>query len=96
MKKIEYSLIENKRKEERSPLLLHLLVGAFTLATISSVFCIFLFIKFMDDFIQLITPSRLLTFAKYQILNEWEKKPTVINDQLLASFMNHLKRKKSK
>jgi hypothetical protein len=84
--------------------MMHILVGAFTVVTISSIFCLFLLLKLIDDFIRLVSPSRLLLIDWNHLLNilnnEWEKRPGLINDQykihdLISSFMNnyYMKRK---
>lgn len=42
-------------------------IGTFTLAAISSLFCLFFFVTLLDDFVQVVSPGRIVNFAKKQI-----------------------------
>jgi hypothetical protein len=42
-------------------------IGSFTLVAISSLFCLFFVVSLLDDFIQIVSPGRLVTFTKNRI-----------------------------
>ncbi|KAI9358843.1 hypothetical protein BD770DRAFT_443036 [Pilaira anomala] len=67
-------------------------IGTFTLAAISSLFCLFFFVSLLDDFIQIVSPGRLVTFAKKQI--DWTGFIDGISHQL-TNFAEWEKQKRS-
>lgn len=68
----------------------YMTIGTFTLITISSLFCLFLAVSFMDDCIKVVAPDRLITRIKNQI--DW----TALKDRISHQLTNFAQWEKNK
>jgi hypothetical protein len=68
----------------------YMTIGTLTLMTISSLFCLFLVISFVDDCIKVISPGKMITMTKNQI--DW----TGLVDRISHQLTNFAEWEKSK
>lgn len=61
------SLLNTVITPHRRQSLITVTIGTFTLVAISSLFCLFFLVSLFDDFIQLVSPGRIITFTKNRI-----------------------------